>query len=222
MKKILVIDDHMSVGEGTKMMVDKNFFEVDIAFSGEEGLKKAKQIKYDIYLVDLHMPDQDGLVVTKKIKEIDPNAIIIIYSGYSIEHYFNLLVDAGISGFISKTASREDLNFTLKYALKGMTVIPTSLFKTLRTRSELLTEKEEKQEKLSVQIENPLNERELKVLYYAAKGLTNKQIAHTICLSTRMVEYHLSNAYEKLGVNSRAEAVSKAIDLKFISPSKQK
>lgn len=214
MNRLLIIDDHPSVGEGTRFMVDNNNFEIEVACSGEDGVSKAKENQYDIYLVDLHMPDKDGLEVTKMIKSFQSDAVILIYSGYSIDLYFNLLVDAGISGFINKTASSKELNDCLCYALKGISLIPTDFFKELRQKESECINVKNKGEKIETY--TSLNDREKTVLYYASQGKTNKEISEIIFISPRMVEYHFTKIFNKLNVKSRMHAVNQAKDLKLI------
>ncbi|MFD0960883.1 response regulator transcription factor [Paenibacillus chungangensis] len=212
MIRILLVDDHPSVGEGTKTMIEQDGeMEVTVALSALEALEKVQNDSYDLILCDLNMPGINGLELTKRLIQFDPNRKVIIYSGYEIGSHFNLLVESGVSGFISKTASREQLHQSLRCALRGEAIIPISLLKQLR-RNEVAISRSE----LSIQ-DVSINEKELTILHEVAAGISNKELAASMHVSQRNVEYQLSRIFEKLNVRSRSEAIREAKRLGLIS-----
>ncbi|MCU6711833.1 response regulator transcription factor [Paenibacillus sp. J5C_2022] len=212
MIRILLVDDHPSVGEGTKTMIEQDSeMEVTVALSALEALEKVQNDSYDLILCDLNMPGINGLELTKRLIQFDPNRKVIIYSGYEIGSHFNLLVESGVSGFISKTASREQLHQSLRCALRGEAIIPISLLKQLR-RNEVAISRSE----LSIQ-DVSINEKELTILHEVAAGVSNKELAASMHVSQRNVEYQLSRIFEKLNVRSRSEAIREAKRLGLIS-----
>ncbi|MED1948099.1 MULTISPECIES: response regulator transcription factor [Brevibacillus] len=206
MIKLLLVDDHPSVREGTKVMFEEEQdFAVSAVSSGMEALELVKVNDFDVMLFDLHMPVINGLELTKRIMHIKPNSLIIIYTGFEIEPYFNKLVEAGVSGFVSKTATREQMIEAIRCTVRNETVIPIPLFKQLRRNSVRLCTGEDQLEEVSI------NEREQQILLEIAKGRSNKELSEILLMSQRNVEYQLTRIFGKLQVRSRAEAISEAI-----------
>ncbi|WP_442601896.1 response regulator transcription factor [Paenibacillus sp. KN14-4R] len=203
MINILLVDDHPSVGEGTKNMIEKEQdLKVSVVFSGMEALEIIKEQKFDIMLFDLNMPVISGLELTKRVMAIDSDTIVLIYTGFDISSHFNILVESGVSGFISKAASREQLVMGIRCALRGDAIIPSVLLKQLRRNEVRLTRAEgPKLEEVSI------NEKEQAILQEVARGKSNKEIAANLYSSQRTVEYNLTRIFEKLGVRSRSEAI---------------
>lgn len=210
-KSVLLVDDHPSVREGTKTMIEENSdFKVTLAASGEEALKLMESNMFDLYIFDLFMPTMSGLDLTKQVITQDGDAIVLIMTGFEIEPHFNLLIEAGVSGFISKEAAKEQLQTAIKCALRNEAILPVSFLKQLR-RSEIKA--------IAVDVEMAgviLTEKEQEILFEASIGKTNKEIAHKLLMSQRMVEYNLTRVFNILNVSSRGEAVAKARELKLL------
>ncbi|TCZ76367.1 response regulator transcription factor [Paenibacillus albiflavus] len=203
MIEILLVDDHPSVGEGTKNLIEKEAdMKVTVIYSSEEALKLVSARQFDIMLFDLNMPNMNGLELTRKVKVINSDAIIVIYTGFDIAPNFNILVEAGVSGFISKASSRDQLIMAIRCALRGDAIIPSFLLRQLR-RTEIFSTTNNKDQVEGVTI----SEKEHNILREAANGLNNRQIADMLFMSQRTVEYNLSRIFEKLRVRSRAEAI---------------
>lgn len=131
--RILIVDDHQLVGEGTKNMLEQEpDFEVTYHLEIEKALEESRKNPFDVYLFDMHMPHYSGLELAKDILEFQEDAKIILYTGFEYTSKFNLLVDLGISGIISKSASRNELVMAVRAALNGFALIPVSLLKQLR------------------------------------------------------------------------------------------
>ncbi|MHA7967503.1 response regulator transcription factor [Paenibacillus sp. CAU 1782] len=212
MISILLVDDHPSVGEGTKTMIEQDSeIRVTVALSALEALDKVQKESYDLILCDLNMPGISGLELSKRLIQIDPDRKIIIYSGYEIGSHFNLLIESGVSGFISKTASREQLQQSIRSAMRGEAVIPISLLKQLRRQEVPLTRSDKSIQEVSI------NEREMEILNEVAAGVSNKELAALLHVSQRNVEYQLTRIFEKLNVRSRSEAIREAKRLGLIS-----
>ena len=185
---------------------------VTVAHSALEALNKVQMgaEPYDLILCDLNMPGISGLELTKRLLQLDPDRKIVIYSGYEIGSHFNLLIESGVSGFISKTASREQLHNSIRCALRGEAVIPITLLKQLR-RNEVLVSRSE----LSIE-DVSINEKEMAILSEVAAGVSNKELAVSLHVSQRNVEYQLTRIFEKLNVRSRSEAIREAKRLGLI------
>lgn len=211
MTKVLLVDDHTSVQEGTKYMIEQmDNMEVYTASSGEEALETIKNEMYDLYIFDLFLPNITGLDIAKYLISKNPHAIVLIHTGFDIEPYYNNLIEAGVSGFISKSVSKEVFQASIKFALKGISLVPITLLRQLR-RNET-TAVNSKGSYLDIS----LTEKEKEVLYEVARGKTNAEISEDIKLSQRMVERHISMVFGKLNVKSRVEAVTRAKELKLV------
>ncbi|MGM0882115.1 MAG: response regulator [Bacillota bacterium] len=212
MIRILLVDDHPSVGEGTKTMIEQDSeMSVSVVLSAIEALEIIQTERFDLILCDLNMPGISGLELTKRLIQQDPERKVIIYSGYEIGTHFNLLIESGVSGFISKTASREQLHNAIRCAMRGDAVIPISLLKQLKRNEVTIGRSEVSIEDVSI------TEKEQTILHEVSTGISNKELAVMLHVSQRNVEYQLSRIFEKLNVRSRSEAIKEAQRLGLIS-----
>lgn len=206
---ILIVDDHRLVGEGTKNMLEnEQDFQVELVTSGTEAEQMMEQRTYDVFLLDWRMPDMSGTELSKRILQKQPNAKIVIYTGYDVAPFFNYLIESGITGFVSKTATSEQLITAIRCALRDEAVIPVHLLRQLHLC----------EVKANVENEAPvtLSQFEQEILIKVANGFNNKDIAKQHHTSQRSIERHLSRIFTKLHVSSRVEAVEKAKQLGFI------
>lgn len=193
------------------MIEQDSDMKVTVVLSAVEALEIVQTEEFDLILCDLNMPGISGLELTRRLIQTEPERKVIIYSGYEIGSHFNLLVESGVSGFISKTASREQLHNSIRCAMRGEAVIPISLLKQLRRQEVALTRAELAVEDVSI------NEKELAILHEVATGISNKDLASMLHVSQRNVEYQLTRIFEKLNVRSRSEAIREARRLGLIS-----
>ncbi|WP_143416175.1 response regulator transcription factor [Geobacillus sp. E263] len=207
---ILVVDDHRLVGEGTKNMLEsEQDFQVELVTSGTEAEQMMEQRTYDVFLLDWRMPDMSGIELSRRILQKQPNAKIVIYTGYDVAPFFNYLIESGITGFVSKTATSEQLITAIRCALRDEAVIPVHLLRQLHL-CEVRASMEENEKQVA------LSQLEQEILFEVANGLSNKDIAKKHYISQRSVERHLSRIFTKLHVSSRVEAVEKAKQLGLI------
>ncbi|NMB18861.1 MAG: response regulator transcription factor [Erysipelothrix sp.] len=209
MINILIVDDHAVVGEGTKnILASEPDFNVNLIVCSEEASQRIREQKYDVYIFDLDMPEINGLDLTKQVLSIDPEAKIIIFSGHEISAHFNQMVNLGVSGFISKTFTKNQLIRAVWCAVDGQAVIPIELLTQLR--------------RITHQVESrsgeiiSLSDKEVEILIQASKGLTNEEIGKQVYISKRNVERHLTIIFKKLQVNSRGEAITRGKELGII------
>jgi two-component system competent response regulator ComA len=201
---ILLVDDHPSVGEGTKHIIEEESdMMVTVVSTGMQALELLKNQTFGVLLIDLNMPEINGLELTRRIHDLHLDTPILIYTGYDISPHFNILVEAGISGFISKSASREQIIMAIRCVLRGETITPLTLFKQLR-RKEIQVGSEGNQQFFD---RVSINETEQAILQEVAAGKSNKEVAKILLMSQRTVEYHLTRIFGKLNVSSRLEAI---------------
>ncbi|HFK1722418.1 MULTISPECIES: response regulator transcription factor [Bacillus] len=213
MISILVVDDHVAVGLGTKALIEKyDEMNVDVVHDSMEVEKKIKNQKYDVYLIDLQMPNINGLELSKKILKIHSEASILIFTGFDVFAHYNLLIDNGVLGVLSKTSSEEQVINAIRHAVKKEVVLPYQLVRQLRITENISNISIEDGPERAVS----LNEEEKKILVEVSKGKTNRELAEILNLSQRSVEYKLTDIFHKLQVSSRMEAVQKAQELGII------
>jgi len=211
--QILLVDDHPSVGEGTKSMIEQEAdMKVTIVTSSMEALEVLKNQTFDVLMFDLNMPVINGLELTRRVTAIDSDTPIIIYTGYDITSHFNILVEIRVSGFINKTASREQLITAIRCALRGEAVIPVSLLHQLRRHDARVDDLGDEEGLKGVCI----HEKEQAILQEVARGKSNREIADILLMSQRTVEYNLTRIFGKLNVRSRSEAIFEAKRLALI------
>ncbi|MFC5588018.1 response regulator [Sporosarcina soli] len=211
---VLIVDDHPAVGAGTRAMIDQEEdMKATVLSDAEKVMAHLEENSYTIYLIDLYMPKINGVDLTKMILQVDPDAKILIYTGFDLVAHYNLLIEAGIAGFMSKTATQEQLITGIKCALREEVVIPLQLLKQLR-RVNTGPSTSEGEEDLG---DMTLSSKEQQILEEVAKGLTNKAIALNLSMSQRTIEHHLTKIFTKLGVSSRTEALLKAREYGLLS-----
>jgi two-component system competent response regulator ComA len=215
MIQILLVDDHPSVMEGTKMLLEQEEdMKVSLAQSGEKALAMVAAQPFDVMLIDLHMPEINGIDLSKQVISTKPDATILLYTGFEFNNHFNLMIEAGISGFVLKTANREQLVSAVRCALRGEVTLPISLVKQLRKAR--LQPSDNKKNDAETQ---SITDKEYEILKEIAKGKSNKEIADSVFMSQRSLEYCLTNLFQKLQVKSRIEAAIKAKEMGFLMDS---
>ncbi|PCK20232.1 DNA-binding response regulator [Bacillus pumilus] len=204
MKKILVIDDHPAVMEGTKSILESDQqLSVDCLSPDAEAafLKTHDFSIYDVILMDLNLGDINGMDIAKQILETNQQVKIIIYTGYEVDDYFEEAIRAGLHGAISKTEAKDKIIEYIHRTLQGEVVIQLSYLK------KLISQQQEKPEQVQETDHELLTERECLILREVEKGYTNQEIADVLHLSKRSIEYSLTSIFNKLNVGSRTEAV---------------
>ncbi|KJD38188.1 competence protein ComA [Paenibacillus polymyxa] len=211
MIQIIIVDDHQLVGEGTKKMIELEK-DMSATYSSDVNsmLNDLRYKQYDVYLLDMNMPQCSGIELAKSIMKIHKNAKIILYTGFEYLSIFNLLIDTGISGILSKSASQQDLIMSIRSVINGYTLIPVSLLKQLRV-TEFVYESAQESNSLHSTSRVTISQKEKELLEYIAKGKNNKQIADDLYMSLRAVEYNLTKIFKKLKVTNRSEALAEAV-----------
>lgn len=210
MIKIVIIDDHAIVGEGTKSILSKELdFEVEFKGSSVNFNKVITDKDYDVYLIDLHMPEFNGLQLTKKILQHHLKAKIIIFTAHDISSHFNHFMNVGVAGFINKSCSSEELVRTIRCAMNNQVIIPLELLSQLRmTEGKVMIDNGQ---------EIQLTEKEELILQKVIDGLSNDLIADELFISRRSVERCLTGLFKKVNVTSRSELIVKAKQLGLVS-----
>ncbi|WP_100332405.1 response regulator [Bacillus xiapuensis] len=215
MTRVLIVDDHQLVGEGTKNMIEQEKeFDVTYLMSIDDVINMSREKPFDVYLLDMNMPDCSGLELAPKIFKFHKDAKIILYTGFDYTSQFNLLIDSGVSGIISKSASKQELLMAIQAVLHGYTLIPISLLSQLRLSDVTIqTTNSNKKKPANISV----TQKEVEILEGISKGRGNKEIAEELFMSVRAVEYNLTKIYKKFKVNSRSEALAEAVRMGIIN-----
>lgn len=211
--RVLIVDDHIAVSQGMKAVLEhKTDMIVTVLSSALETMKLVKKEHFDVILLDLHMPELNGIELAQTILYEKPESKIVVWTGFDLAVHMNLLIEAGVYGFISKASSTEDIMMSITAAARGLSILPVSILRQLTKRVEGSPIKG-----AEVKETIHLTEKEQKILELIAEGLTNRQIAEALYMSQRAVEYALTRLFEKLGARSRTEALMKARQYGLIS-----
>jgi DNA-binding NarL/FixJ family response regulator len=195
--RILLADDHPSLRTGLASILNShdNLIVVAEAGSGSEALEKARDTRPDVLILDLRMPDGDGIETTRALVERDPDVRILILTTYDNEEDIFNALDAGARGYILKDTTSEEIIEAVRQVHAGNRFLPPAVASRLADRM----------------IRQSLTPRELDVLRLVSRGRTNKEIAGAMFISEETIKSHMKGLFQKLGVHDRAEAVAIAL-----------
>jgi DNA-binding NarL/FixJ family response regulator len=201
--RVLIADDHPVVREGLATMLSREH-DIEVVGQADNGIKaieKSAELHPDIILMDLRMPEVDGIEAMRRIKINNPETRFIILTTYDNDEYIFKGIESGARAYLLKDAPREDLFKAIRGVSKGESFIePAVAGKVLDRFAELSRHS---------QVSETLSEREVEVLM--AKGTSNKVIASTLNIGESTAKTHIQSIFNKLGVNVRTEAVTEAV-----------
>jgi len=207
--KIIIVDDHPMVREGLRSMLDAPEIKVvGEASSGKEALKLITERTPDVALVDIRMPDMDGLALLEAIQKTGFPIKVIMVTTYKKISYLLRALASGASGFVLKDIAREELLKTIHAVATGTSYIDHGF---LRDVIRDLDETRPETEKIVLDLVEPLTPREMDVLRLLVEGLSNRAIAHALGISPGTVKGYVQTVFEKLAVSDRTQAAVKAI-----------
>ncbi len=175
---------------------------------GLEAVKLAKELQPDVVLIDISMPNLDGISAAKQIKTESPKSAVIVLSAFDYDSYILAALQAGAAGYMLKTTPLGELVSAIRLVNKGESVLD------VKATSKLVRHLRVGDNKIAYE---QLQSREAEVLNFAARGMSNKEIAKELSISERTVQTHLLNIFRKLGVNSRTQAVLYALKKGWIT-----
>ncbi len=204
MIKILIADDHLIIRQGLRLILEtEDEFEfVGEASDGAEALKLCKKLKPDVVLMDLRMPNMDGLTAIEKLRIEQPGIAVVILTTFNEDELMFRGLQAGARGYLLKDTDRSTLFDTIRAAARGETLLKPEIM--ARVLSQRNATKVESNESFN------LTDREMEVLEAVARGERSKEVASHLGISERTVKAHLASIYSKLGVDSRAAAIAVA------------
>lgn len=202
--RILIVDDHPVTREGLHSALDleEGVEVVGESASGEEAVEASTTLKPDIVFMDVRMPGMGGIEATKAIRQASPDSRVILFTVDETRASISEAIQAGVSGYLLKDASAEELVKAARLAMEGKAVIHPQLTRAFIEEVQLA----EKRPDVPA-----LSAREKEILQKVAYGATTKEVAHDLGISPHTVKTHLERIFEKLGANDRAQAVAIAI-----------
>jgi DNA-binding NarL/FixJ family response regulator len=208
--RVVLADDHAVVRKGIREFLeeDATIRVVAEANDGEEAVALVAREQPDVALLDIQMPRLSGLDAARRIRKETPHVRLLMLTAYEDEPYILAALQAGVNGYLLKTASSDELVRAVHAVAEGETALSPAVAKKLVQRAAGAS---------ATDAIEPLSERELEVLRHAAQGMGNRQIAAELAISDRTVQGHLANIYEKLHVSTRTEAVVTAVRAKWIA-----
>jgi two-component system, NarL family, response regulator LiaR len=210
--RVIIVDDHAVVRSGLSafLMVFDDLDFVGEASSGEEAIRLCKDLRPDVVLMDLVMPGVDGAAATQAIRENCPDTQVIALTSFKEKELVQGALKAGAIGYLLKNVSADELVSAIRAAHAGRPTLAPEATRVLIQAS---------QNPLS--IGSDLTEREREILALMVEGLSNPKIAERLVVSRSTVKFHVSSVLSKLGVSSRTQAVTLAIQNKLVgSPQK--
>ncbi|PHI45269.1 histidine kinase [Bacillus halotolerans] len=213
--RLCIVDDHSFIRESLHTILDgqEDLQVVGMAEDGERALELCERLKPDVVLMDLEMPNLDGIHATKMIKEKWPDIRVLILSTFQNTERAKEIIRNGADGYLLKSIDSRELAESIRLIYRGGTMINHDLFHRIWEENEETGSFESKSDGK----EYGLTKRELEILELLSQGSRYKTIASKLYLSNGTVRNYASNLYEKLGVKNREEAVQKAKDTGLLS-----
>jgi len=213
--RVLVVDDHALTRAGVRAMLarDPELELVGEATNGREGLDLVQALRPDLVLMDVRMPDTDGLEATRAVKKSSPLTSVLILSMFEDVELLIEAIKAGAAGYVLKAASTQELRQAMAGALAGEFPIDRGLAREVLRRVAQDTPAPRQEQAEAVL---PLSPRELEVVALLARGCTNREIAEALIVTSSTVKIHVEHILAKLGVSDRTQAAVRAIELGLV------
>ncbi|MDX1493514.1 MAG: response regulator transcription factor [Longimicrobiales bacterium] len=204
--EILLVDDHAMFRAGIKALIEAEdrFTVVGEASSGDEGVDRARELKPDIVIMDLAMPGSNGLEATRRISALNLDTHVLVLTVHAEEEYLVPVVEAGASGYLTKTSADTDLIEALRVVARGQVFLPPKA-------ATLLLKRYKDIEGDTAAGVRDLSTREQEVLALTAEGFSSREIGEKLFISPKTVDTYRSRIMEKLGLSHRSELVRFAL-----------
>ncbi len=199
--KVFIVDDHTVVRKGLKALLAAKKYEIDVvgdAESGDQAIPIVNQLEPDVILMDLEMPGMSGIETIKEIKKLQPDSRILVLTSFAEDKKVFDALHAGAYGYLLKDTSPDELVETIRSVYSEKLTLPKEFSHVL------LDKKVENSEVPASQ--SGLTQRELDVLKCIAQGMSNKQIAQELTISTATTRTHVSKIMQKLNLENRTQA----------------
>jgi DNA-binding NarL/FixJ family response regulator len=215
--RLVIVDDHELTREGLRSMLsrERGLEVIGEAATGREAVSLCRRLRPDLVLMDVRMPELDGLAATRAIKEEHPRIGVIIVTMHEDPDYLFEALKAGAAGYLLKGASRREIVTAVRQVLRGESLLQPDLATQLLRR----LASDARAQPAPPQVD--LTARELDVLRLLAGGQTNREIARSLVVSLSTVKSHVEHIIRKLDVSDRTQAAVRAIALGLVNPSSE-
>ena len=214
--RVLIADDQALVRGGFRMILEakENMEVVGEAGDGAEAVELVERLQPDVVLMDVRMPDMDGIEATRRIAASGSSARIVILTTYDVDEYVFAALRAGASGFLLKDVRPPELTEAIRVVARGDALLAPGVTRRLLDRfAGVLPDDSARPADL-----DELTEREVEVLRFVALALSNAEIASRLVLTEATVKTHVSSVLRKLGLRDRVQAVVFAYDVGLVRP----
>ena len=207
MIKVLIVDDQAILADGIRSVLGScaEFEVTGIAPDGEQAVEAVKRDAPDVVLMDIRMPNMNGVIATREIKRVRPETKILILTTFDDSDYILNAINNGASGYLLKDISAAALIDAIKNAYLGDTILPAKIARRIADAARLVSSDRE----IRLRRKFGFSDREVEIALMIYEGFTNKQIAAAVKLSDGTARNYISAIYEKLGAASRADAMVK-------------
>ncbi|MEH7387138.1 response regulator transcription factor [Bacillus sp. JJ1521] len=209
MIKLMLVDDHAVLRDGLRniLELEDDIRVVGEAVSGDDAIQKVPICEPDVILMDINMPQKNGVEVTGILKKDYPSIKILVLTMHNHDEYFMAAIREGADGYLLKDAPSEQVVEAIRTVARGESVIHPSMTKKLLNFHQQQHEQPR---------DNALTERETEVLQCLVEGLSNKEIAERLFISDKTVKIHVSKIFKKFDVKSRSQVVIYAVQNKLV------
>lgn len=204
--KILLVDDHAMFRAGIRALIEgeERLKVVGEASSGDEAVDRVRELKPDIVIMDLAMPGSNGLEATRRISALELNTSVLVLTVHAEEEYLVPVVEAGASGYLTKTSADTDLLEAIRVVARGQVFLPP------KAATLLLKRYKDAEGEDSAGLKD-LSTREQEVLALTAEGFSSREIGQKLFISPKTVDTYRSRIMDKLGLTHRSELVRFAL-----------
>lgn len=206
MIKVMIVDDQTILAEGIKSVLatSDNLKVISIASDGNEALLKMSEEAADVVLMDIRMPNMNGVVATREIKSAYPDTKVIILTTFDDSDYILSAINNGASGYLLKDIGGEALIDAIKNAYNGDTILPSKIARRITDAAKLAASNRE----IKLKRAFSFSDREVEIALMIYDGFTNRQIASALKLTDGTARNYISSIYIKLSCDNRASAIA--------------
>jgi two-component system, NarL family, response regulator DegU len=209
--RLMLVDDHQMLRQGLRRSLEEEgFYVVGEASDGEQAVRLVPAAKPDVILMDVSMPDMDGIEATRRIIQNDPDKRVVMLTMHADKDLIDAAIKAGAVGYLTKDCSTDEVIDAVRMAANGETALSPQLAKTMLTEVRKIDEKAAREE------DRLVTKREEEVLQLIADGCSTPEVAQRLYISQKTVKNHLASIYEKLNARDRTQAVLLAVRMGIV------
>ncbi|MFE0172587.1 response regulator [Streptomyces sp. NPDC059002] len=218
--RILIADDQMMVREGFSVLLNAmpDMEVVGEAVNGREAVERVRELAPDVVLMDIRMPELNGIEATREIVASQDAAKVLVLTTFDLDEYVYQALRAGASGFLLKDASARQLADGVRVVASGEALLAPTVTRRLITEFSKLAESPRLSAAVQSQQYGELTERETEVLVLIAQGLSNAEIASHLVVAESTIKTHVSRILVKLGLRDRTQAAVFAYEARLVTP----